>query len=149
MTNSIKQVYKYKVEISYVLGLLMVCGCFFIAYTLELNRPLNYLLCIFGGVFGWVAGILLSPGTKREQEKFSEYGSAIITFISGFLVAKLESVFKAIIDPANPHLSIVFSRTLLFGCMFFLGTLFVFVGREYWKPEPDIGKSTDGSNQGK
>jgi hypothetical protein len=53
------------------------------------DKVLNVLLCVAGGVFGWIAGMLITP-REDERTDFSKVGGALMTFVTGFLLAKFE-----------------------------------------------------------
>jgi fluoride ion exporter CrcB/FEX len=109
-------------------------GCLLAAWYLDGNRSLNFLLCIFGGVSGGVVTILIRPHTDEEAKEVSEYGKAIIALVAGFLLARIDQVFKTTLDVTQTDMGLFVSRGLLFGSTFFLGVLFVFVFvvRRYW-----------------
>lgn len=51
---------------------------------------LNLLISLLGGLIGWVLGNIASPATKDEKETFSDLGTIIATFLSGYVVSKLD-----------------------------------------------------------
>ena len=60
---------------------------------------LNIAILAASVVVGWLMGTLLSPGTLREQGQFGTATKAISTFISGYLLAKIDNVLNAIFAP--------------------------------------------------
>jgi len=98
------------------------------------EKALNVLLCVGGGVFGWIAGMLLTP-FEDERSDFSRVGGALLTFVTGYLLAKVDPLLNAQLQAggAAPGLMI---RSLLFAVSFGVGALFVFVGRRYWRDQP-------------
>jgi len=123
-----------KLKIGYVFGsAFFLCAIIFAwtASTDTLSRSINVLVCLLGGVSGWITGLLLTP-TPPEKQAFHRIGSALIAFVSGFLMAKLEPLFQASASKGSDIRSILFSL-LLFGVSFGVGALFVFVGRKYWR----------------
>jgi hypothetical protein len=121
-----------KVGLGYGLGgaaaVALVWSCFRIG-----TAPwLNLLLFIFGGLLGWVAGILATPLDVNERTQFSTYTAAISTFMSGFVVAKLDRLFELFIGKQLPD-DVVIGQSLIFGSAFLLGALFTFIGRLYVK----------------
>lgn len=128
-----------KVRVGYYLGIaaavVLVLSCFRIG-----TAPwLNLLLFIFGGLLGWVAGILATPLDVNEKTRFSTYLAAISTFISGFVVAKLDRLFELAIAKQLPD-DVAIGQSLIFGSAFLLGALFTFVGRLYVKSLSDGGE---------
>ena len=120
-----------KVTIGYILGAAAFIYVLYAAHSLG-NTPsastTNILWCIAGGTFGWIAGILLTPH-KKEMKDFAKIGGALMTFISGFVLAKFEPLLDSALE--NGTDSGFVSVTLLFAVSFSLGALFVFVGRKY------------------
>jgi hypothetical protein len=95
------------------------------------DKTLNVLLCVAGGVFGWIAGMLITP-SEDERKDFSKVGGALMTFITGFLLAKFEPMLDTELRQGVDASGILI-RSLLFGVSFGVGALFVFVGRKYWR----------------
>ena len=71
--------------------------------------------------------------TPREGEvrDFAKIGGALFTFVTGFLLAKIEPLFDAQVVGSEPNTVLIVA--LLFGVCFGVGALFVFVGRKYWQ----------------
>ncbi|MEX3954168.1 hypothetical protein AB4Y40_41680 [Paraburkholderia sp. EG287B] len=88
----------------------------------------NVLLLLFGGLLGWVTGILATPLDSKEKAKFSTYAAVISTFLTGFVAAKVDQAFKA----DAPHVDKQqLAQFMLFGAAFLLGLLCTFIGRLY------------------
>jgi hypothetical protein len=109
-------------------------------------RTLNVLLCVAGGVFGWIAGTLLTP-RKEEKNDFARVGGALMTFITGFLLAKVEPLIDAQLK-AGSDPSGMLIRVLLFSVSFAVGALFVFVGRRYWQLPDKTGNAEPADKSG-
>jgi len=93
----------------------------------------NILWCIAGGTFGWIAGILITPH-KDEKKDFSKIGGVLMTFITGFVLAKFEPLLDSALENGADSVFVksgFVNVTLLFAVSFSLGALFVFVGRKY------------------
>lgn len=116
----------------YILGTLILIGLVYVSYALQNTHPerfFNMLLLAAGGTSGWVAGILLSPRGQQQQRQFETLGRAIGTFISGFLLAKIAPLFEGLAGDKATWTLINGTRSLILIISFFLGLLFVFVGR--------------------
>jgi hypothetical protein len=61
---------------------------------------LNLSFIVFGISVGWLVGIFIAPYTGAERTRFSEYAGAISTFISGYLVGKIDRLITHAFDPA-------------------------------------------------
>ncbi|MCV6611697.1 MAG: hypothetical protein OIF55_13060 [Amphritea sp.] len=124
-----------KLIIGYALGTFAFLYATYAAHTFGTNEEesaFNVLLCVAGGLFGWITGILLTP-RDDEKKDFSKIGGALFTFVTGFLLAKLEPLFDAELNGEEP--STMLTAALLFVVCFGVGALFVFVGRKYWQDE--------------
>jgi hypothetical protein len=117
-----------KVLFGYILGVLALAACLYIAAHLP-SPQFNVLVCISGGVVGWIVGILATPRSPAQGQQFFSYGKAISTFFGGYAVSKLNAFFPK--EGALTLTSLVTSQLLLFGTAFCLGALFTFVGRDY------------------
>jgi hypothetical protein len=115
--------------------LALIAACF----NVGSDKWINMLLLIFGGLLGWVTGILATPLDSDEKSQFSTYAAAISTFLSGFLVAKLDKLFDMATE-GGTLTSQSIGSALIFGSSVVLGALFTFVGRKYL---PEGGKPTE------
>jgi hypothetical protein len=98
------------------------------------SRWVNVLVLITATLLGWCGGILLTPHNSSEQKRFTEYGAAISTFLSGFVLAKVDRVFEDTFDDAGLLSDTAIARTLIFASGFLLGGLFTFISRLYVRP---------------
>lgn len=58
---------------------------------------LNAALLHFGIVCGWLIGGILSPDNKEEEVRFARYSTAIASFVSGYLLSKIDgSISKSL-----------------------------------------------------
>jgi hypothetical protein len=80
------------------LGVVFAILCFRLAPTPD-DASLNLALMGASIVVGWLAGTLASPGTLREEGRFGTTAKAISTFISGYLLAKIDNVMNALLAP--------------------------------------------------
>lgn len=121
----------FKIGSGYVLGAIIVAYCLYIAAT-GVEPVLQVLLCIFGFVLGWIAGMMITPVTRKEKAQFSEYAKALAVFLSGFALAKFDAWAKptlVVIAHANPKLLLTFALT--FSICFLVAAVYTFVGRSY------------------
>ena len=116
------------------IGFFLALVAFFVLWMLARRNgqpPVRMMLFVFGALLGWTVGILITP-EKSQEGAFSAYGTAIMTFITGFLVAKIDRIFEVKIE-GNPNFvngEFVF-RVLLGGSAFVLGVLCTFIWRTY------------------
>jgi hypothetical protein len=128
------QATQLKLVSGYVLGTLALGYAIIAGHsigTTPSDKTLNVLLCVAGGVFGWIAGMLVTPGAD-EKKDFSRVGGALMTFITGFFLAKFEPLLDARLSAGSDNGDMLI-RSLLFAVSFGVGALFVFVGRKYWR----------------
>jgi hypothetical protein len=128
---------EFTVLIGYGLGalalIIMLVACFYAADS----GWIHVLLLVFGMLLGWVVGILITPQSAEEKTQFSAYGAAISTFLSGYVVAKIDKLFesgaeKGLLTDA------MLVRCLIFGSAFLLGLLCTFVGRMYLPKQSEL-----------
>jgi len=127
----------------YVLGGIAIGGLIWSSFSIGSLPQLNILFLFCGGLLGWILGILITPISATEESRFSEYGKAIATFLTGFLVAKVDRIFSLAIQEQNDISEVFIGRSLLFVISFSLGVLFTFIWRSYVSPTLNIQKSTD------
>lgn len=122
----------FKIGVSYVVGSAALVFCLYTAGTHgKTDHYIQVLICILGGVLGWMAGLALTPSSANEKKAFTEYGKAIATFGSGFGLAKLEALAHWFKD--NHYLyadtNTAWTQALLFVCCFFILGLFTYISR--------------------
>jgi len=94
-------------------------------------RQLNLVILIAGGLIGWVVGMLITPVSPKEQAVFSDAGKALSTFVTGYLVAKIDRIFDIATKQDENVNGLFVGRLLMFVSMFALGVLATFVWRSY------------------
>src|SRR5262245_19806731 len=117
---------QYGVLIGNLLGLAAAVVLIWAALGIGSSPRLNILLLIGGGLIGWICGILMSPVTRGERTQFSEYGKALATFATGYLVAKLDKLFDLSVQDAGDVTEVFIGRIAMFASAFALGALFTF-----------------------
>jgi hypothetical protein len=93
-------------------------------------RWLAYSLMLLAIMVGYIVGLLLTPYTKREQGDFEKILKALSLFLSGFLLSKLEPVFKSMASATTFKPDQVFLPVSFAGC-FLASCIAVFVYRKY------------------
>lgn len=117
--------------IGYGLGLITVCLLFWSCFSIGSSPQLNVLFLFCGGLIGWILGILITPISDIEKSRFSEFGKVIATFLTGFLLAKIERVFELAVQEKSDISEVFIGRSLLLVISFALGVLFTFIWRSY------------------
>lgn len=118
-------------KIGYVLGVAALIGILASAFFTPGPASLNILIVIAAGLIGWTVGILMTPATPGEQKKFSEYGKALATFVTGYVVGKLDKLVDPVLSNPESVTTALIAQSLLFVSMFLLGALGTFVWRSY------------------
>jgi hypothetical protein len=123
---------QFKIGGGYLLGGITFAVCLYAAWTAGSDPMLQVLICLFGGILGWVIGIVITPLNKEEKKQFSDYARAVTTLISGYLLGKLESIFRSSLvgKALGDHESLAL-QILLFLICFLVGVLFTFISRKY------------------
>jgi hypothetical protein len=99
---------------------------------------LNYFLfALCGGALGWVIGIVASPATSEEERVFGEYKTAIVGFLSGFAVSKINDLWKLLSEGPQPRL---FTPGVLNRVLLFFGIFFLLVANQYNLRQANIGQ---------
>jgi hypothetical protein len=122
-----------KLGFGYALGFGAFAFSVYAALHAGANPPLQVALCLFGGVLGWVIGILTTPLSPSERKRFSDFAKAVSAVITGFVLAKLDSVFPALLDKAAAaEGETILLRVTLFSTCLLIGFLYTFITRLYW-----------------
>lgn len=73
----------------------------------------------------------MTPQSPGEKSNFSEYGTAISTFITGYLVAKIDRIFDLAIKDRADINGVLIGRVLMFVSAFILGAGSTSIWRTY------------------
>ena len=100
------------------------------AWYLGGSKPLNFILLVFGGTAGWIAGILLTPSGPDEEGTFTKVGTALVALITGYLGAHIEQAYQKHIQSGSLSEHFV-GKSALTATAFLLGGLATFIWRQY------------------
>lgn len=114
--------------IGYGLALLAALALIWASFDFgSADARLNVVMLVSGGLIGWVAGILLTPSAARDS--FPVWGTVVIAFAGGYLVAKFDKIFDLSFRERNDIDAGVVGRLLLFISGVALGLLFTLMWR--------------------
>jgi len=104
----------------------------FILNRINSTAPLiGDMLLLTGAIVGWTIGILLTPG-KGEEVIFGTYIATLGTFVSGYGMAKVDSIFDKKVQADTNFVNTEFLVRILMGIAgFCLGLLCTFIWRSY------------------
>lgn len=113
------------------LGAIFLGAAIYVGWHVE-NQWLNVTICMAGSAVGWFIGILISPSSSDEAERFRSYGKAILTFLSGYVIAKFDPLVAGVVARHDPHELYVLSvQILLLILTLTIGALTTFAGRGF------------------
>ena len=117
-----------------LMGLIFGSVIIWIAYRIgkdDGSYITNVLICILGGLIGWVLGVLATPLNTAEGIRFLTYTELLSVFASGYLVSKLDRFLeKTLFDQDSPSV-IAWIRSGLFIAALISVLVPVFVNRSY------------------
>src|ERR1700733_15944956 len=58
------------------------------------SRSTTFLISLAGCIFGWVVGVITSPYDKKDESKIDRFTKLIGTFLSGYILAKLDKIIE-------------------------------------------------------
>jgi D-alanyl-lipoteichoic acid acyltransferase DltB (MBOAT superfamily) len=102
----------------------------------ENDIPINVVIIILGASLGWLLGIFMSPYDAGERASFAVYAGAVASFVSGYLVAKVDSSVTKLLSPEFLFQKIVAFRFISFFSVLLLAMLLTFAVRVYL-PKPE------------
>lgn len=80
-------------------------------------------------------GFLLTPLTKQEELQFNSIGKALLTFISGYLVSKLDETIASALAPAMVLTDVGGFRLIAFVICFGVGVPAAYLSRRQFDPD--------------
>lgn len=88
---------------------------------------------------GWLVGLLAAPFSEKEQNRFSQLKTTIISFISGYLISKVEPLIKYVTTDINiikePTIGI---RILIYFTSGAFAFIYMYSYRKYYLKQEDI-----------
>jgi hypothetical protein len=121
----------FKIVSSYIIGSIALAFCLVTAWSQgdTEHRHLQILICIMGGVLGWILGLYITPLSETEEKRFSEFGKAFAGLVSGFSLAKSNEILLWIGTEFGGDPNVRNLRLLLFLSCLFIGALFTYISR--------------------
>lgn len=98
--------------------------------------PLNLMFVVFGMGLSVPIGFLLSPLTPKEELQFNNVGKALLTFVSGYLLSRLDHAIEAALAPGLLLTATAGFRLVAFVLCFGLGVPTVYLARRQWASDP-------------
>lgn len=127
----------YNLLATAVSGVVVGSGLILLAYLVGDDRavyPVTYLICISGYITGWIVALVSTPMNKTDEAKIGRFTRMAGTFLTGYLLSKLDRIFEQLLDPAVLFTTLSGVRVLLFICCFGLTFIMVYYYREYkWR----------------
>jgi hypothetical protein len=100
MVENRKMTPKIRLKLAYSFGtyaVLIWIGYLFSGNTNEFAY--TFLVGLGGAAVGNVLGLLASPYNRGEKTSFPDYAKALATFVTGFLLSKLDKLLSVAADP--------------------------------------------------
>ena len=96
---------------------------------------LDICLLNLGVACGWLLGIYISPDTQVEADRFTRLGTAVGSFITGYILSKSDNLLSWVFLPENWSYSVAF-RFILWLSGLLIASLVSYTLREYILASP-------------
>jgi hypothetical protein len=75
--------------------------CIFYAFRIgePAEYPINVLIIILAIALGVTLGLMVTPVSSEERTAFADYAKYIATFVSGYLISKIDPIVTAALKP--------------------------------------------------
>ena len=141
MVENLKTKRKVFLKLAYSFGtyaILIWIGYLFSANTTEFAY--TFLVGLGGAAVGNVLGLLASPYNRGERTSFSDYAKALATFVTGFLLSKLDKLLGVAADPDMLARHPIYgARVLVFLVAAVTGAIITYTFRAYYEGSDDFG----------
>jgi uncharacterized membrane protein len=99
------------------------------------DQEITFILCTAGSVLGWLIGIVTTPYGAEDKDKIYNFSKMAGTFISGYLLSKVNKILDDLMEPTKILSYLVGVRFVLFICFFIISYIVVFVFRIYTRAD--------------
>ncbi|MBE9193574.1 hypothetical protein IQ230_25255 [Gloeocapsopsis crepidinum LEGE 06123] len=90
------------------------------------------LIGVAGVTVGWFIGFLASPYTIVEEKRFSRFATAIVSFLTGYVISKVEPIISYLFTGARLIEQPLYgARLLIFLACLIIGSLNMYTYRLY------------------
>ena len=128
----------WKILAGYALAGMTGTYILWIGVTGTIQEHIFPLLCLTGGVLGWIFGIFLTPLNRGEKDQFAEYGKAVSALLAGFVAGQLDDILgSSIVQEMMTNTISIAAGTLAFIIFLGLGTLLTFITRKYVRTDKE------------
>ena len=107
----------YKLFATELSGVVVGVALIILAYLVGQDRsvyPTTYIICISGYILGWIVALISTPMNTNDESKIGRFTKMVGTFLSGYLLSKLDKIFERLFDPAEIFTTLAGVRILLF-----------------------------------
>jgi uncharacterized YccA/Bax inhibitor family protein len=132
-----KSLFNFKVIVSTV-AILTIAIILLISSYFQHHDNFLYALIIslFGAILGWLFAMLVTPYGATDKAGFQTFSKIIGSFITGYVLSKLDKVIEIFINTQKYQNEIIFERIILFISFFLLFWILVFNYRTYVLIDP-------------
>jgi hypothetical protein len=104
--------------------------CWLIGSDAE-SHYINVAVFVFSWALGWLLGTMIAPYDSGEATLFTRVSKAISAFLSGYLLAKIDDLTKALFDPGFILQPLPGFRAMEFISVTTIVMIVVFFARKY------------------
>jgi len=97
--------------------------------------PVTFILCTAGCVLGCLIGIITTPYSTQDTDKLQNFSKMAGTFLSGYILAKLDKILEELMKPETFIHSLAGIRFVLTISFFIMSYIVVFVFRSYTRAD--------------
>jgi hypothetical protein len=122
---------RWRIGVGYLLGFLILIALGYSTWRLgsDTGLSLRILVLLTGGLAGWTTGILATPQDEAQKGRFPEYLKALGSFMSGFVLARLDRVVDSQLAAGAAVGQALLGGILIFTAAFLVGLLMTAIGR--------------------
>jgi len=104
----------------------------------------TFLVGLAGAAVGNILGLLASPYNRGEKTAFSDYAKALATFVTGFLLSKLDKLLGVAADPETLAQHPIYgARVLVFIVAAATGAIITYTLRAYYETGEGVQPGAD------
>lgn len=118
--------------LAFIIYIMISSALIILYHVIEADWSFSLFIGLCGLTIGALIGILATPFSIIEEKRFVQLKTAILSFVSGYLLSKIEPILSAFINNPTQIEEVNVFRFFIFVASGIFGFISIFVYRKYY-----------------